>query len=180
MITLNLNGKDHALDVPQDMPLLWVIRDVAGYSGTKFGCGMGLCGACTVHVDGQATRACITPVGLAVGKKITTLEALHADPVGQALSLRHIQPDSRGHPGRRQQAAGGQGMSRSDMDDFAVANLSRRGFLKGMAASSVLVIAASWGWREAFAEERKYGADGMEHGWVDDPKVFSPSASTGW
>ncbi|TBW07747.1 (2Fe-2S)-binding protein [Azotobacter chroococcum subsp. isscasi] len=85
MITLNLNGKDHALDVPQDMPLLWAIRDVAGYSGTKFGCGMGLCGACTVHVDGQATRACITPISLAVGKQVTTLEALHADPVGQAL-----------------------------------------------------------------------------------------------
>ncbi|ACO78764.1 Ferredoxin:(2Fe-2S)-binding protein [Azotobacter vinelandii CA] len=85
MITLNLNGKDHSLDVPQDMPLLWAIRDVAGYSGTKFGCGMGLCGACTVHVDGQATRACVTPVSVAVGKKVTTLEALHADPVGQAL-----------------------------------------------------------------------------------------------
>ncbi|NHN76224.1 (2Fe-2S)-binding protein [Azotobacter chroococcum] len=85
MITLNLNGKDHALDVPQDMPLLWVIRDVAGYSGTKFGCGMGLCGACTVHVDGQATRACITPVGVVAGKQVTTLEVLHADPVGQAL-----------------------------------------------------------------------------------------------
>ena len=63
-------------------------------------------------------------------------------------------------------------MSWSDMDDFAVANLSRRGFLKGMAAGSVLVIAASWGWREAFAAERKYGADGMDNGWVDDPKVF--------
>ncbi|SEI54650.1 isoquinoline 1-oxidoreductase, alpha subunit [Azotobacter beijerinckii] len=85
MITLNLNGKDHSLDVPEEMPLLWAIRDVAGYSGTKFGCGMGLCGACTVHVDGQATRACITPVGLAVGKKVTTLEALHADPVGQVV-----------------------------------------------------------------------------------------------
>jgi isoquinoline 1-oxidoreductase alpha subunit len=85
MITLNLNGKDHSLDVPQDMPLLWAIRDVVGYSGTKFGCGMGLCGACTVHVDGQATRACITPVSLSAGKRITTLEALHADPVGQAL-----------------------------------------------------------------------------------------------
>lgn len=85
MITLNLNGKDHSLDVPEDMPLLWVIRDVAGYRGTKFGCAMGLCGACTVHVDGQATRACITPVSLATGKRITTLEALYADPVGQAL-----------------------------------------------------------------------------------------------
>ncbi len=85
MITLNLNGKDHLLDVPEDMPLLWAIRDVAGYGGSKFGCGMGLCGACTVHIDGQASRACITPVGMLAGKRITTIEALHADPVGQAL-----------------------------------------------------------------------------------------------
>lgn len=85
MITLNLNGKDHELDVPDDMPLLWAIRDVVGYSGTKFGCGMGLCGACTIHIDGQAMRSCITPVGQAVGKAVTTIDALHGDPVGQAV-----------------------------------------------------------------------------------------------
>ena len=73
MITLNLNGKDHQLDVTEDMPLLWAIRDVVGYTGTKFGCGMGLCGSCTIHIDGQATRSCITPVSLAQGRKVTTI-----------------------------------------------------------------------------------------------------------
>ncbi|MNT08184.1 Isoquinoline 1-oxidoreductase subunit alpha [compost metagenome] len=85
MITLNLNGKDHELDVPADMPLLWALRDVANLTGTKFGCGMALCGACTVQLDGQATRSCITPVSAAVGKKVTTIEAVDQDPVGQAV-----------------------------------------------------------------------------------------------
>ncbi|MDH4607094.1 2Fe-2S iron-sulfur cluster-binding protein [Pseudomonas sp. BN102] len=85
MITLNLNGKDHELDVPADMPLLWALRDVANLTGTKYGCGMALCGACTVQLDGQATRSCITPVSAVVGKKITTIEAVGQDPVGQAV-----------------------------------------------------------------------------------------------
>lgn len=85
MITLNLNGKDQQLDVPPDMPLLWAIRDVAGYTGTKFGCGLGLCGACTIHVDGLPVRACLTTVEQAVGKRVTTVEALQADPVGQVV-----------------------------------------------------------------------------------------------
>ncbi|MDH4557968.1 (2Fe-2S)-binding protein [Pseudomonas sp. BN417] len=85
MITLNLNGKDHELDVPADMPLLWALRDVANLTGTKYGCGMALCGACTVQLDGQATRSCITPVSAAVGKKVTTIEAVDQDPVGQAV-----------------------------------------------------------------------------------------------
>ncbi|MNN65722.1 Isoquinoline 1-oxidoreductase subunit alpha [compost metagenome] len=85
MITLKLNGQDHTLDVPEDMPLLWAIRDVAGYTGTKFGCGMGLCGACTVHIDGQAARSCITPVGAVAGQAVSTIDNLHADPVGQAV-----------------------------------------------------------------------------------------------
>jgi isoquinoline 1-oxidoreductase alpha subunit len=62
MITLKINGEDHPVDVPPDMPLLWVLRDVVGLTGTKFGCGMALCGACTVHVDGAPTRSCVTPV----------------------------------------------------------------------------------------------------------------------
>src|SRR5450830_13738 len=66
MITLKLNGQDHQLDVTEDMPLLWAIRDVAGYNGTKFGCGMGLCGACTIHIDGAPARSCITPIGAVV------------------------------------------------------------------------------------------------------------------
>lgn len=85
MITLNLNGKDHELDVPADMPLLWALRDVANLTGTKYGCGMALCGACTVQLDGQATRSCITPVSAAVGKKVTTIEAVDQDPVGLAV-----------------------------------------------------------------------------------------------
>ncbi|MCO6058853.1 (2Fe-2S)-binding protein [Pseudomonas sp. MOB-449] len=85
MITLNLNGNDVELDVPADMPLLWALRDVANLTGTKYGCGMALCGACTVHIDGQATRSCITPVSVVAGKKITTVEAVAEDPVGKAV-----------------------------------------------------------------------------------------------
>ncbi len=85
MITLKLNGQDHPLDVTEDMPLLWAIRDVAGYTGTKFGCGMGLCGACTVHIDGLPVRSCITPVGSVAGQSVSTIDNLHSDPVGQAV-----------------------------------------------------------------------------------------------
>ncbi len=76
MITLNINGKDEQLDAPDDMPILWALRDVAQLTGTKFGCGMAQCGACTVHLDGQAIRSCVTPVSAAVGKKISTIEAM--------------------------------------------------------------------------------------------------------
>ncbi len=76
MMTLNVNGKKLEVDVEDDMPLLWVIRDVIGYTGTKFGCGMGLCGACSIHVDGNVMRSCITPVSMAKGKAITTIEGL--------------------------------------------------------------------------------------------------------
>jgi isoquinoline 1-oxidoreductase subunit alpha len=71
-----INGQEHELDVPDDMPLLWVLRDVVGLTGTKFGCGAALCGACTVHLDGSPIRSCITPVASVVGKKITTIEAI--------------------------------------------------------------------------------------------------------
>ena len=76
MPTLLINGNEQQLDVPVDMPLLWVLRDVAGLTGTKFGCGIALCGACTVHVDGRPIRSCITPVASVAGKKITTIEAV--------------------------------------------------------------------------------------------------------
>ena len=76
MIRLNVNGKDTAVDVDADMPLLWVLRDTLGLTGTKFGCGMALCGACTVHVDGQPTRACITPVSAIEGKRVVTIEGI--------------------------------------------------------------------------------------------------------
>jgi len=77
--TLNVNGKSSTVDVPADMPLLWVLRDELGLVGTKFGCGAGLCGACTVHLDGAPTRACITPVSSVGGKSITTIEGLSPD-----------------------------------------------------------------------------------------------------
>jgi isoquinoline 1-oxidoreductase alpha subunit len=85
MPALNINGKTVNADVPQDTPLLWTLRDVLGMTGTKFGCGMALCGACTVHVDGAPIRSCITPVSAVAGKKITTIEAIGADPVGNAV-----------------------------------------------------------------------------------------------
>lgn len=72
--TLDVNGKSREIDVDPEMPLLWVLRDELGMTGTKFGCGIAQCGACTVHIDGQATRSCVTPVEAAVGSKIVTIE----------------------------------------------------------------------------------------------------------
>ncbi len=77
--TLTLNGKSTTVDVPGDMPLLWVVRDVLNLKGTKFGCGAGLCGACTVHLDGRAVRSCQTPVSTVAGKQVTTIEGLSVD-----------------------------------------------------------------------------------------------------
>lgn len=85
MLTLKINAEDHTVDVPPDMPLLWVLRDVVGLTGTKFGCGMALCGACTVHVDGMPTRSCVTPVSAVGGKKITTIEAIGETPSGKKV-----------------------------------------------------------------------------------------------
>lgn len=82
MPALTINGNTTTLDVPDDMPLLWALRDVAGLTGTKFGCGVAMCGACTVHLDGQPIRSCVTPVSAAVGKQIVTIEAIGNDPVG--------------------------------------------------------------------------------------------------
>ncbi|MEN9570749.1 MAG: hypothetical protein RL172_1980 [Bacteroidota bacterium] len=79
MIALTVNQKQYTVDVPPDMPLLWVIRDIIGLTGTKYGCGMAQCGACTIHMDGDAYRACVTPVSRAAGKNITTIEGLSAD-----------------------------------------------------------------------------------------------------
>jgi isoquinoline 1-oxidoreductase alpha subunit len=79
VITIVVNGARHDLDVPPDMPLLWVIRDELGLTGTKFGCGVSQCGCCTVHVDGEATRSCVMPVSQVVGKQVHTIESLSAD-----------------------------------------------------------------------------------------------------
>ena len=86
-ITFTLNGKSQTVDVSPDMPLLWVLRDTLNMTGTKFGCGMALCGACTVHINGEASRSCITPISSVSGKKIMTIEGLSPDgthPVQQA------------------------------------------------------------------------------------------------
>jgi isoquinoline 1-oxidoreductase alpha subunit len=85
MVTLRINGKSHAVDVSPDMPLLWVLRDVLGMTGTKFGCGVALCGACTVNLDGIPRRSCVTPVSAAVGHAITTIEGVGATPVGKKV-----------------------------------------------------------------------------------------------
>ncbi|MCB4435229.1 (2Fe-2S)-binding protein [Alteromonas sp. McT4-15] len=77
--TLFVNGTEYPIDVPDNMPLLWFLRDRLEFTGTKFGCGKGLCGACTVHVDGQATRACVMPVSALAGRKVTTIEGLSED-----------------------------------------------------------------------------------------------------
>ena len=93
MARVTINGETRELDVPDDMPLLWALRQELGMVGTKFGCGMGLCGACTVHVDGAAVRSCSTPVGSLAGKQVTTIEALEKSPVGQALQKAWLDED---------------------------------------------------------------------------------------
>ena len=85
MVTLNVNGKSRRLDIPDDMPLLWTLRDVLGMTGTKFGCGLGLCGACTIHINGQPARSCITPASTATGKRITTIEAIGSTSAGRKI-----------------------------------------------------------------------------------------------
>ena len=85
MAILRINGQEHELDVPDDMPLLWALRDVVGLTGTKFGCGVALCGACTVHLDGRPIRSCITPVASVVGRSVTTIEAIGETPSGKKI-----------------------------------------------------------------------------------------------
>jgi len=91
MVSLEINGKSHNVDVPGETPLLWVLRDEIGLTGTKFGCGLALCGACTVHVDGQPVRSCITPISIVAGKKVVTIEAVGADPVGRAVQAAWVE-----------------------------------------------------------------------------------------
>jgi isoquinoline 1-oxidoreductase alpha subunit len=92
-LTLRINGKEHAVDVDDDMPLLWVIRDVLGMTGTKFGCGIAYCGACTVHLDGQPVRSCITSVGDVGDAAITTIEAIGQTPAGKRVQQAWIDLD---------------------------------------------------------------------------------------
>jgi len=85
VVSLNVNGKEVSVEASADTPLLWVLRDELQMTGTKFGCGMSLCGACTVHIDGAATRSCVTPISAAAGRKVTTIEAIGAQPQGKAV-----------------------------------------------------------------------------------------------
>ena len=85
MIQLSVNGERYELDVPADMPLRWVVRDVLGLTGTKFGCGIAQCGACTVHLDGEAVRSCVLPVGALAGRAVTTIEAVGESALGSQV-----------------------------------------------------------------------------------------------
>src|SRR5438093_7498022 len=92
MLKLQVNGKEQAVDVSPDTPLLWVVRESLGLTGTKFGCGMALCGACIVHLDGEAVRSCVTPASRAAGKEVTTIEGLAPD-LASPLQLAWIAED---------------------------------------------------------------------------------------
>ena len=93
MATLNINGKNLSVDADPSTPLLWALRDTLGMSGTKYGCGQGLCGACTVHLNGAPVRSCVTPVSAAAGQKITTIEAIAADRVGKVVQDAWVKHD---------------------------------------------------------------------------------------
>ena len=93
MISLDVNGKKYDVEVSSDVPLLWVIREHLGFTGTKYGCGISMCGACTVHVNGEAVRSCITPVSSVVGKKIVTIEGIGTTSVGKAIQDAWIADD---------------------------------------------------------------------------------------
>ena len=93
MVTLNINGHDTEVDADPTTPILWTLRDNLNMTGTKFGCGMALCGACTVHLNGQAIRSCITPISAAVGQKITTIEAMETDGIGKAVQDAWVKHD---------------------------------------------------------------------------------------
>jgi len=93
MNQLNINGRDVQVDVDPSTPLLWVLRDSLGMTGTKFGCGIAACGACTVHVDGQPTRSCSTPISALTGKQIATIEAMESDRVGKAVQEAWVRND---------------------------------------------------------------------------------------
>ncbi|RQT63223.1 (2Fe-2S)-binding protein [Burkholderia cepacia] len=134
MITLTVNGSEQHFDGNPDMPLLWYLRDVLGHTGTKFGCGMALCGACTVHVDGVAIRSCITPVAAASGKRVTTIEGLSADlthPLQQAWQELNVAQCGYCQSGQIMQAASllktNPHPTDADIDDAMSGNICRCG-----------------------------------------------------
>jgi isoquinoline 1-oxidoreductase subunit alpha len=133
-ITFTLNGKSQSVDVDPQMPLLWVLRDTLNMTGTKFGCGMALCGACTVHINGEATRSCITPISAVTGKKITTIEGLSEEgnhPVQQAWIEIDVPQCGYCQCGQIMSAAAlltkKPNPSDSDIDDFMSGNICRCG-----------------------------------------------------
>src|SRR5262245_58956922 len=91
MTPVTINGKRYDVDLPADTPLLWALRDHVGLTGTKFGCGMALCGACTVHVDGQPVRSCLTPIATVANKRVTTIEGIGGDRIGRALQAAWVE-----------------------------------------------------------------------------------------
>jgi isoquinoline 1-oxidoreductase alpha subunit len=91
MTPVTINGKRYDVDLPADTPLLWALRDYVGLTGTKFGCGMALCGACTVHVDGQPVRSCLTPLSALAGKQVVTIEGIGVDKVGRAVQAAWVE-----------------------------------------------------------------------------------------
>ena len=134
MLSLSVNGKMYQVDVPVDTPLLWVIRDTIGLTGTKYGCGKALCGACTVHVNGQAVRSCVTPVSAVVGKEIVTIEGLSQNlqhPVQQAWIAEDVPQCGYCQPGQIMSAtallAANPKPSDADIDQAMSGNLCRCG-----------------------------------------------------
>jgi aerobic-type carbon monoxide dehydrogenase small subunit (CoxS/CutS family) len=134
VISLKVNGKVYEVAVPADTPLLWVIRENLGLTGTKFGCGISLCGACTVHVSGEATRSCVIPVSAVVGKEITTIEGISADgshPVQKAWVAEDVPQCGYCHSGQIMTAvallAKKPKPSDADIDDAMSGNICRCG-----------------------------------------------------
>jgi isoquinoline 1-oxidoreductase alpha subunit len=131
-ISFNLNGKQATADVAPDTPLLWVLRDTLGMTGTKFGCGKALCGACTVHLNGQAVRSCQTPIGSVAGQKVTTIEGLAANhPVKKAWVALDVPQCGYCQPGQMMQAsallANNRSPSDADIDAWMSGNICRCG-----------------------------------------------------
>jgi len=133
-VTFVVNGSGHTIDVAPETPLLWVLRDDLNLTGTKFGCGMALCGACTVHIEGEATRSCITPISSVAGKKVTTIEGLSADgghPVQRAWIEEDVPQCGYCQSGQIMSAAAlltrKPNPSNADIDDFMSGNICRCG-----------------------------------------------------
>ncbi|KVA24459.1 (2Fe-2S)-binding protein [Burkholderia cepacia] len=147
MITLTVNGSEQHFDGNPDMPLLWYLRDVLGHTGTKFGCGMALCGACTVHVDGVAIRSCITPVAAASGKRVTTIEGLSTDlthPLQQAWQELNVAQCGYCQSGQIMQAASllktNPHPTDADIDDAMSGNICRCGTYTRIRAAICLAV----------------------------------------